>query len=66
MKTSWLVGITTLVAAGIIGISAALVTADSAYRDAHRAQWMAECRERCAGYAWSFSHRNGCTCGDWR
>ena len=71
--TDWLFetgyGITTLlalVAAGVAGLAVAAVQIDSAYREAHRDEWIVACRERCSALsapAWSYNYRNGCTCG---
>lgn len=54
-----------VVVGALVGLCAVGIMADSAYRRAHVAEWMTECSARCEAQhaAWSWTDRNGCTCG---
>jgi hypothetical protein len=48
------------------GLCFAAVAIDSAYREAHRDEWVESCRARCVrlrAESWGYDHRNGCSCG---
>lgn len=58
--------IVALVVVVVLALTWAAVGLDGVYRDAHRAQWIDECRARCVSThaeSWSYNYRNGCSCG---